>query len=83
MIEFKTILVITYQQLVPTGIRSWKYVTRDVRREIDNCWFLEDALKSFRTYMLPKYGKILSIRKEFKEVNKSRNHHNRCDEIVL
>ena len=83
MIDYRTFVVITYKQIVPTGAFSWKYITREAREEIFDYWFLEDVLRSFRTYRLPKYGKIISIRKEYKEVNKSRNHHNYCDEIVL
>ena len=83
MIDYRTFVVITYRQSVPTGPFSWKYITREVREEIFDYWFLEDVLKSFRIYRLPKYGKIISIRKEYKEVNKSRNHHNYYDEIVL
>ena len=84
MIDYKIVVVISYKQYVPVGINSWKEFVGEYETEIDNCWFLEDALRSFRTYHLPKHGKILSIRKRFQEINKSWNHHHRtCGEIVL
>lgn len=83
MIDYKIIVVFSYKQYVPVGINSWKEFVGEYETEIDNCWFLEDALKSFRTYYLPKHGKILSIRKRFQEINKSWNHHRTCGEIVL
>lgn len=83
MIDYKIKLVISYKQYVPIGINNWTTYVRDYETEIDRSWSMEDALRSFRTYHLPKFGKIISIRKKFLEINKSRNHHNRVEEIVL
>lgn len=83
MIDYKIKLVISYEQYVPIGINNWTTYVRDYETEIDRSWSMEDALCSFRTYYLPKFGKIISIRKKFLEINKSRNHHNRIEEIVL
>lgn len=81
--DFEVILVIVYARYHSRGINNWFYTREEYRAKLDFFWTMEDQLKSFRNQWLLKFDRIIAIRHEFNRVNKSRNHHNRCCEIVL
>ena len=81
--DFRVTLVIVYNKYHANGINSWSYTQEEYRKEIDSFWTMKDELKSFKKHWLLRFDKIVAIRHEFKYVNKSRNHHNKCNEIVL
>lgn len=81
--DFKVTLVIVYKRYHANGINSWFYTEEEFRHEIDSFWTMQDELRCFKKHWLLRLDKIVTIRHEFEYVNKSRNHHNKCKEIVV
>ena len=81
--DFKVTLVIVYEQYHAAGINNFFYTRHEWRKEIDSFWTMQDELRVFKQAYLLRFDKIVAIRHEFEYKNKSRNHHNKCNEIVL
>lgn len=81
--DFKVTLVIVYEQYHAVGINNFFYTRHEWRKEIDSFWTMQDELRVFKQAYLLRFDKIVAIRHEFEYKNKSRNHHNKRNEIVL